>query len=203
MQLDLFSPDGSKMEQQRNTNYEIPGLSLMENYLSLDQERVLIRLVDGLPWLEDLKRRVQHYGYKYDYRFRKIDLSMKIGPLPGWAQQLAIRMRSDGYFKDIPDQLIVNEYLPGQGIAPHIDCKPCFEDSIVSISLWSDVIMDLAKNTTKRSIHLPARSLLALQGESRYEWTHGIRGRKRDLIDGHTRIRRRRVSLTFRRVVLQ
>ena len=39
------------------------------------------------------------------------------------------------------DQLIVNEYQPGQGISPHIDNQTLFGDVVVSVSLSSNTIM--------------------------------------------------------------
>lgn len=39
------------------------------------------------------------------------------------------------------DQLIVNEYEPGQGINPHIDNIKLFKSDIASLSLGSDCIM--------------------------------------------------------------
>ena len=49
---------------------------------------------------------------------------------------------------------------------------------------------------------LEPQSLLVLQGEARFGWKHGIPARKVDLIDGQKIARGRRVSLTFRTVVL-
>ena len=43
-------------------------------------------------------------------------------------------------FPQRPNQLIVNEYTPGQGIHAHID-RDLFEDGIVAISLLSDIQM--------------------------------------------------------------
>ncbi len=43
------------------------------------------------------------------------------------------------------DQLIVNEYQPGQGISPHIDNKTLFSDIIVSLSLGSNAVMIFEK----------------------------------------------------------
>ena len=34
-----------------------------------EEQRILLRIADA-PWLTDLSRRVQHYGYRYDYRAR-------------------------------------------------------------------------------------------------------------------------------------
>ena len=37
----------------------------------------------------------------------------------------------------------VNEYLPGQGIAQHVDCVPCFGGTVASLSLLSPCTMRL------------------------------------------------------------
>lgn len=36
-----------------------------------------------------------------------------------------------------PDQVTVNEYLPGQGIGPHVDAYDVFEEPLLSLSLLS------------------------------------------------------------------
>jgi alkylated DNA repair dioxygenase AlkB len=50
---------------------------------------------------------------------------------------------------------------------------------------------------------LEPRSLVVLKGEARYGWMHGIPARKSDDVEGRTLKRSRRVSLTFRKVILQ
>jgi alkylated DNA repair dioxygenase AlkB len=161
----------------------------------------LLAAVDARPWLPDLKRRVQHYGYKYDYKARAISHSMFVGPLPGFAVELAGRLVAAGVLLEPPDQLIVNEYIPGQGISAHVDCEPCFKDRIVTISLGSACEMDfraLDETGGHVALMLQPRSALLISGPARYLWTHAIRGRKSD----HGRARARRVSLTFRNVIL-
>jgi alkylated DNA repair dioxygenase AlkB len=103
----------------------------------------------------------------------------------------------------VPDQVIVNEYLPGQGIARHVDCVPCFGPVVLSLSLGSACVMDLhAPETLERiSLPLPRRSLLVLAGPARSAWSHSITARKADVIDGVRTPRARRVSLTFRTVL--
>jgi len=49
---------------------------------------------------------------------------------------------------------------------------------------------------------LEPRSLIVLKGEARYEWAHGIAKRKSDNWQGQVFKRTRRVSLTFRTVIL-
>jgi alkylated DNA repair dioxygenase AlkB len=180
------------------------GLRYVRHFFTDQEERVLLDAVDREPWRTDLKRRVQHYGYRYDYKARAVDGSMYLGPLPDWATPIAERLAASGHFADPPDQLIINEYHPGQGIAAHIDCEPCFGEYIASLSLGSQCIMNFAEadGPERHSIALEPRSLLVLSGEARYGWTHGIAARKSDVIDGVRVLRSRRVSLTFRTVLV-
>lgn len=177
-----------------------PGLTYLPNYISLQEHEQLIFVVDQQLWLTDLKRRVQHYGYRYNYTSRTVDLSMYIGELPNWGQKLAQRLFDDGLMTRIPDQLIVNEYQPGQGISAHIDCVACFDSSIASLSLGSSYVMDFINPQTDEVVPLllePCSSLV-MSGESRYRWQHAIKARKNDVYRGEKRVRKRRVSLTFR-----
>lgn len=54
----------------------------------------------------------------------------------------------------------------------------------------------------KKYVWLPRRSLLVLQGDARYTWSHGISPRKFDKVQGELIARQRRVSFTFRQVAL-
>ncbi|MBK0403055.1 alpha-ketoglutarate-dependent dioxygenase AlkB [Adhaeribacter sp. BT258] len=200
MQLGFFHTEEPKVNLPA-----INGLEYMPKFISKPEHESLLKKIDSEPWLLDLKRRVQHYGYKYDYQKRSIDPSMKVGELPEWALDIGSRMYNYGILSFMPDQVIVNEYEPCQGIAQHIDCEPCFENTIVSLSLGSSCLMDFyPKNDLKQkeSLHLEPQSLLVLRGEARYNWLHGIAGRKSDLINGIKHSRKRRVSLTFRKVIL-
>ncbi len=182
----------------------LTGLRYLPEYLAYEAQTELLHVINAQTWLGDLKRRVQQYGYKYDYKARRIDLSMKIGALPTWADAIATRLYEDGIFAEKPDQLIINEYEAGQGIAPHVDCEPCFNDTIVSISLGSTCVMDFIHTLTKEkeSLLLDIGSAVVLQGESRYDWQHTIASRKTDKWAGKLYERGIRVSLTFRKVLL-
>jgi len=178
------------------------GARYISDFISEKEENRLLHLIDTSPWIGDLKRRVQHYGYRYDYRSRNIDYSMYLGPLPRWAEYFSEELYKCRLMPTIADQVIVNEYLPGQGIAPHIDCTPCFEDSIVSISLGSSCVMNLIRPSDGTQIDVPlaGRSVISLCDEARYKWQHGIKPVKSDIIDDVRISRARRVSLTFRKV---
>lgn len=209
---DLFNPAPNNLKEAADQRYQnilnsispIQGLTYLPNYITNLEVKTLIESINAEPWLSDIKRRVQHYGYKYDYKARSIDYSMFLGPLPKWALPMAQRLYSESHCSIIPDQLIINEYEPGQGIANHIDCEPCFGDTIISISLGSSCIMDFINSITKQKIELllESGSLVVLSGEARHNWTHGIAQRKKDISNGVKTDRNLRISMTFRKVTL-
>lgn len=183
--------------------FNIPGLTYLADIITPDDEKRLISIIDEHPWITDLKRRVQHYGYRYDYRARRVEPTMYLGALPEWAQAVAEKLHADHWIEVVPDQLIINEYHPGQGIARHVDCIPCFGDVILSLSLGSACVMTFTELKTKIEIPvlLEPRSLVVMTGESRYNWQHGIAARMTDVYEGQTIQRQRRLSLTFRKVI--
>ncbi len=211
-QLDLFEPVEAGPEYP-------PGLLYQPDFIDAELEQSLLNNVDGAEavWLSDLSRRVQHHGFRYDYKARRIVRSMRLGPLPDWLSDMADKItrfvESDeglGTSELVPlfDQAIVNEYEPGEGIAAHIDCEPCFGPVVVTLSLGSDIEMQFeqARTGERTPVYLAQRSLAVLTGEARYEWTHSIAKRQSDPPrngKGRRVPRRRRVSITFRSVLLE
>lgn len=183
----------------------IAGLGWSDDWVSDADEEQLLRAVDAGIWRHDLKRRVQHFGYRYDYRARLASPDDHLGPLPQWLAALADRLAAAGIFRRPADQVIVNEYLPGQGISAHIDCVPCFGETIAILSLGGTVAMTLRHPISGQSHEVPLlqRSLLTLSGPARYEWQHAIPARKSDIVSGVRTPRVRRVSLTFRTMVVR
>ena len=177
-----------------------PGAGLIPDWITPGQEAALAAFLDAGEWSGELKRRVRHFGYRYDYRARSAPLASRIGPLPEVLQGLAEWMVAEGLFATVPDQVIANEYLPGQGISAHVDCEPCFGDVVASLSLLSACEMRFAclESGETRAVMLPPRSLLVLAGPARSNWRHAILARRSDVSDGVRMMRGRRVSLTFR-----
>ncbi len=177
---------------------KITGLTYLPNYITPEQHTQLLTQIDQATWDTTLKRRVQHYGYRYDYKARRVTADMQLGPLPTWLGRFAQQLTTDNHITAPPDQVIINEYLPGQGIAPHIDCEPCFGDKIFSLSLGSPTIMQFTHPAhSRQELLLEPRSLLIMTGSARYDWKHAIPARKSD----HGTPRGRRVSLTLRKVI--
>jgi alkylated DNA repair dioxygenase AlkB len=99
------------------------------------------------------------------------------------------------------DHLLVNEYLPGQGIGLHSDYEP-FDRTVASLSLLSACVMDFRHPSTGRRERLLLQpcSLLVLSDEARYTSQHGIAHRKRDWWNSIVSERGWRISVTFRAV---
>ena len=182
----------------------VSGLSFIENFLSHKEQNYCVQRVDTAldEWRNDLSRRVQHYGWHYDYKTRAITPDMHIGALPDWLADIAQRIYNEtGLFDRVPEQVIVNEYLPGQGIATHID-HPGFGPTVCTISLLDDWEMDFSQNWRDKSPALLQKgSCVILTKEARSVWQHGIAPRKSEATDTGRRSRKRRLSLTFRTVV--
>ena len=181
---------------------DVAGLCYFPGFLSEEEQAAMVRSIDDRSWRNDLERRVQHYGWRYDYRARTVASEMRLGPLPDWLERAAHRLCAEtGLFDRAPDQAIVNEYEPGQGIALHVD-RDCFGPAVATVSLGDDWEMKLrpvgGERKDDRLLMLARGSALVMTGEARFRWMHGIDRRKTE--DGGKRRRRRRVSLTFRTV---
>jgi alkylated DNA repair dioxygenase AlkB len=205
MTLDLFQAHRTNRELSLENAKAVTGLRIYYDFISEEEQKRLVNQIDSHAWLADLKRRVQHYGFKYDYKSRKLDKSFYIGPIPDWMLFLTTRLNERGIIDFHPDQAIVNEYVNDQGIAPHIDCEPCFGDTIVSISLGGTCVFNFERTPNgkdKTPVFLEPKTLVIMKGESRFDWHHGIPNRKSDNFNGMNYKRGRRLSVTFRKVIL-
>lgn len=249
------------------SHIQIPGLFIIEDFLTEDEEKGILSQTNLLPWWNPtkdtsstptqeinlqshkhthtllMKRRVQHFGYEFKYDILNVDLSSPLTDFysfpPPFLYELTNRISSltsslsltDNSGKPwYPDQLTINEYNPGQGLAAHVDTHSAFEDIIVLVSLGSRCVMEFIRdpqynsNTDQKEnecestqdqikfdekrkeiykyVTLPRRSVCILSEESRYLWAHYIPQRKYDNIDGEISKRDTRVSLTFRKVLI-
>ncbi|CDQ81421.1 unnamed protein product [Oncorhynchus mykiss] len=124
-----------------------PGLVLVEEFVSPEEEALLLDAIDWTSHDEDVTvqkvlkhRRVKHFGYEFRYDNNNVD---KDKPLPGGLPQVCVpvleRCVRDRHTEVMPDQLTVNQYQSGQGIPPHVDTHSAFEDLILSLSLGAKV----------------------------------------------------------------
>lgn len=175
----------------------IPGLSYHADALMEAQEQALLSYIDEEgKWASvtdsDKSRRVQHYGYRYDYKRRTASEPTTVIPVE-WNDLLGL-----GYDAKW-NQVIVNEYLPGQGISAHVDVL-AYGSTIQCYTLGSGATMRFTHTGTgeKKDLYVAPRSLYIMSGEARYGWKHEMIGRKSDIVGDKRVLRGRRVSVTLR-----
>lgn len=124
-----------------------PGLIVIENFITSDEEDILINLIKWKNGDDDdefggnsmLKhRQVKHFGYEFRYDTNNVDLNQPLidEPIPNECDFLWDRLRDQHsqFFETTPSsphQLTVNKYEPGQG------------------KLWTFVAAYLASYSTK------------------------------------------------------
>ncbi len=173
-------------------------LIIHPEFIDKEEERKLINAIRRENWSTELSRRTQHYGYEYHYYSRNINPAPQI---PDWGKEFIEKLIESKIVEQSPDQIIVNEYKPGQGIREHVDNIQKFGDVVISLSLKSACEFKFINTKNKNitwSIYLQPRTLVIMKGESRYQWMHKIPAVKYDLIDNQCINRRLRISITLR-----
>jgi alkylated DNA repair dioxygenase AlkB len=102
--------------------------------------------------------------------------------------------------KNNMDQLIINEYKPGQGIAAHIDHEKFFGPIIICLTVFSGTEINFINKFNDldvKTIRVEPRSLYIMSGDARYKYKHEICHR----IEDHGIKRGTRISLTYRSVI--
>lgn len=189
---------------------DIPGFFYIKNAFESRVANEIIKFLNEQEWkaisASETGRKVQQYGFEYDYSTRKDSEYKKIQDIP----EILLLLQKIGLDKVkelIPEtlencklnQCIVNKYDPGQGISAHID-KITFGPAIVCFTLGSATTMTFSKTINGKKVvvekYVEPNSLYIMSGDARYEWKHEIRPRFTD--EG---IRRgTRISVTFRTV---
>jgi len=186
---------------------DVPGLYYIKDFVSEGFGTRVLECLDGMQWraLSDSpnSRKVQHYGYLYDYATRTTNAPAPSFPtcIEDMASLLLVECRNlnlvnDGYRFN---QCIVNNYEPGQGISRHIDLKS-YGGVIGCFTFGSGAVMRFHHAGSVHDMYVEPNSLYIMSEDARWIWSHEMPCRKSDIIGG-TKIQRcRRVSVTFRKV---
>ena len=182
----------------------VPGLQLYHDFISKSMEEELIREIDSQTWVIDYNRRLQYYGYRNELEapYGLIPFPVSMPPLIYKLSQYIVAQK---IVSIQPDQVIINEYAPGEGLRPHKD-RNYFENQICGVNLGSGCIMRYIKIGGGHEVvdmEAPRRSVYVMQDDARYRWNHSIPARKKDVVDGAVKHRERRLSITYRKVIMK
>lgn len=174
---------------------QVPGLYYVPDYLSNEEQELIVENLENSTWDMSLSRRTLHYGYNYSYSHHNLT---KIADIPELYKNLVSKDRINNAIKiellkdENFDQLIINEYTSNQGIAKHIDKVNIFGPIIICISIGCSTNITFRKDNNIFVQHVEPNSLYIMSGNARYLWTHEI---KKQVQKGT------RYSLTFRTVI--
>nr|KAF6406055.1 alkB-like protein 6 [Molossus molossus] len=123
-----------RVEQAPPIIYYVP------DFISKEEEEYLLRQVFNAPkpkWTQLSGRRLQNWGGLPHPR------GMVPERLPLWLQRYVDKVSDLSLFGGLPaNHVLVNQYLPGEGIMPHED-GPLYYPTVSTISLGSHTMLDL------------------------------------------------------------
>jgi len=197
---------------------KIPGLFYYPDYISPLESDKLLEIIDGNPWIKEIRRRQQHYGFLYYHTRHNLGTLQPIDQVNDVCLSLKSfdflieRMINDCIFpkNDPPTQCLVNEYIGNHRIASHLDDFQAFGDVIAGLSLIEPCYMTM-KLVDEPRVYLKFlmenRSLYVMKDDARYKWKHGITAMKhydnpKTKEKYYRGLNWRRVSLTFRKILV-
>jgi alkylated DNA repair protein alkB family protein 8 len=109
---------GSQLENEipnATTETDIPGLIIIENFVTEAQEQDLLATIDKQPWTSIKNRRIQHYGYEFQYKGdhkNSIDTTCNLGGLPAWTNALTLQLNTacDPHNKGFDGKILFAEF---------------------------------------------------------------------------------------------
>lgn len=128
--------------------FPFPGVMLIEDFVTRDEEAEMVRLMDRDPWkLSQSGRRKQDYGPKVNFRKQKLKTAGFRG-LPGFSREVVRRM---GLYPGLEDFRPVEQcnldYCPerGSAIDPHLDDAWLWGERLVSLNLLSPTVLSMSR----------------------------------------------------------
>lgn len=136
-------------------------------------------------------RRICQYGYKYDYLTKTC---IKTDPIPQFYFDIINPVLDEQKIECKFNQVLINEYQPGQGIAPHMDAN-IFGDIIVCLTINSGAIIKFEYREDEFEFYMDNGDVYIMQDDARYLYKHSQPARKKDKGYGPRGVR---YSITYR-----
>ncbi|XP_043588143.1 alpha-ketoglutarate-dependent dioxygenase alkB homolog 6 isoform X1 [Bombus pyrosoma] len=175
---------------RENVIPEVPDLAIyIPNFITQEEEDEITKYVNSAPlpkWTQLTHRRLQNWGGIPHPR------GMIAEEIPSWLQKYLNKVSSCDIFEKnkLPNHVLLNEYLSGQGIMAHSD-GPLFHPIVTTISCGSHTLLDFYKRLDSTEQHQPnlefsflleRRSLFILQGDLYHNYLHSIAERDTDVV---------------------
>ncbi|KAH6766544.1 oxidoreductase [Perilla frutescens var. hirtella] len=126
----------------------VPTVLYIPEYVSAAEEEQLLKNIYQAPlskWKSLKNRRLQNWGGVVHEK------GLLAQDLPSWLKKVTNRIYEESrLFPSAINHVLINEYLPGQGIMPHQD-GPAYMPVVAILSLGSPVVMDFVPHTNLKS----------------------------------------------------
>ncbi|XP_052890457.1 alpha-ketoglutarate-dependent dioxygenase alkB homolog 6 [Anopheles moucheti] len=203
-----------------------PSIYYVPEFITKEEECSIMQAIAKTPkprWTQLSNRRLINYGGVPHPK------GMIAEDIPAWLNHYVDRINQLNVYEEgiKANHVLINEYLPGQGIMPHLD-GPLFYPTITTISCGSHTVLEyydqidgsvsdssgsIVRHHTA-SILLEPRSLLVVKDDMYHKYLHSIAALEQDVIDdmvvnmskmsnlsvGAVLQRAKRISLTIRHV---
>lgn len=186
----------------------LPGLVILEDFISPQEEGELIALLDGtsktdkfLPWTQS-RFNGKHFGKRWGVHCSLKDRKVypEENPLPQTITNIIERISALQMMNGCnPNEANAIDYrrVKGDYLKSHVDDRQLSKEHIANLSLAGDCYMTFRLQKQKSSdlpqehkVFLKRRTLQLLTGSARYDYSHGIQNE--DLLSD------RRISITMR-----
>ena len=172
----LFEPDAAAPS-------EPAGLAYREEFITREEERLLIELVTSLPLAHaaykqyTARRRVLSFGHSYDYDANTL---LDAPPIPAEFGFLRGRVAAwCGVEAADFAQLLIADYAPGTPLGWHRDV-PDYE-LVAGVSLGTPAVLRFrpyphkpGSRPANRQLDVAPRSAYSMRGPARWAWQHSV-----------------------------
>ncbi|NXT02735.1 ALKB4 dioxygenase, partial [Jacana jacana] len=127
--------------------FPFPGVFLMEEFISKDEESEIVELMDQDDWKPSQSgRKKQDYGPKVNFKKQRLKAGSFTG-LPSFSEKIVAQMKAcpvlDGF---LPVEQCNLDYTPerGSAIDPHFDDWWLWGERLVSLNLLSKTVLSMS-----------------------------------------------------------
>lgn len=170
------------MEIKENLNKftvgDLPTLIYIPDFITDSEEAQLLDNIYQAPvskWKSLKNRRLQNWGGVVHEK------GLLAQDLPAWLAKITERIcEASGLFPSAINHVLINEYLPSQGIMPHQD-GPAYHPVVAILSLGSPVVMDFTPHSRLKS----CKSTLSENVEDKSSNVEAVAIEENDGMDDH------------------
>ena len=182
----------------------VDGLQTIKNYVTKAEQTAILHDLNQYPFVDYAGKSCQEFGQNFSFYIDRFTADY----LPPAVKALGDRLVTDGILteEERPNYVLVNRYIPGQGIHPHVDDN-YYTDGIVSVTLMSggslnffrdknnvyfdenpDIGNKYKPNKMKDKLlecgagYFEPGSLFAMHREGRYAYKHEMKRRYKDRV---------------------